>query len=336
MYSMALLALAPAVAVCLLTGVVRRYVLVRAMLDVPNHRSSHLIPTPRGGGLAIGTVALAGVTLAAWWGPLPAPVAAAMLGGGLVIGSVGWIDDARGLGAAVRFAAHLLAASWAVWWLGGFSRLFVADGSLTLGPLGAVLAILFIVWFTNLYNFMDGIDGLAAGEAVFVGLIGGVLLLVSGNPQLALPSFLLSGASAGFLLWNWAPAKIFMGDVGSGLLGYLFGVLALASDTARAMPLLLWVLLFGVFFADATITLVRRMARGEKWYEAHRNHAYQRLVRAGWAHSSVSGAVLLIDLALGVLAAAAMAAPVLLLPGLLIGASLLGFLYLRVERLAPM
>jgi Fuc2NAc and GlcNAc transferase len=149
-------------------------------------------------------------------------------------------------------------------------------------------------------------------------------------------AFAIAAASGGFLAWNWAPAKIFMGDVGSGLLGFLFGTLAVASERAGGVPLLLWVLLLGVFVFDATVTLLRRVVRGERWYDAHRSHAYQRAVRAGWTHARVSSAVLLLTAVLGGLAAAASRRPGLALPGFLAGMALLAVVYLFVERRNPM
>ena len=319
-----------------LTGAVRGYALARAVVDVPNHRSSHSVPTPRGGGLAIASVALLGIPAVTLLGELPREVAIALSGGGLLIASIGWIDDHRHVPAAARFVVHLAAASWAVGWLGGMPTLYLGKTSVALGLLGVPVAIVGVIWFTNLYNFMDGIDGLAGGEAVSIGLAGGGLLLVEGQRSLALVSFLLAASSAGFLLWNWAPAKIFMGDVGSGLLGFLFGALAVASAAVQAVPVLVWILLLGVFAYDATATLLRRLARGERWYEAHRSHAYQRAVRAGWTHARVTGGVLGLNAVLVGLAFLATGRPALLFPALAAGFILLTVVYLRIERIVPM
>jgi len=231
---------------------------------------------------------------------------------------------------------HFLAAAWALYWLGGLPSLRVGAGAVELGPAGTVLAALGLVWFVNMYNFMDGIDGIAGSEAVTAGLAGGALLLALGSPGLATLSLLLAAASAGFLAWNWQPARIFMGDVGSGFLGFCFAALALASERAGALPLLGWVLLLGVFLFDATATLGRRVVRGEKWYDAHRSHAYQRAVQGGWRAAAVTGAVIAINLVLGALAWAAAAEPRRLLPALLGGAALVGAVYLLVERTRPM
>lgn len=320
----------------LLTGAVRRYALARALMDVPNERSSHTVPTPRGGGLAIAVVFLAGVAAAGLAGVVPPRVAAAMLGGGILVGGVGLVDDHRSISARTRLVVHFLAAAWTLGWLGGLPSLRVGPGAVPLGLAGSLLAALGLVWFVNMYNFMDGIDGIAGSEAVTAGLAGGALLLAGGSPGLAALAFLLAGASGGFLAWNWQPARIFMGDVGSGFLGFCFAALALASERAGALPLLGWVLLLGVFLFDATATLCRRALRGERWYDAHRSHAYQRAVQGGWRPASVTGAVIAVNLLLGLLAWAAAAEPRRLLPALLAGIVVLGAVYLLVERSRPM
>jgi Fuc2NAc and GlcNAc transferase len=199
-----------------------------------------------------------------------------------------------------------------------------------------MLGIIGIVWAINLYNFVDGIDGLAAGEAVTTGVIGGLILLGMGHIGLAMISLLIAAASGGFLPLNWAPAKLFMGDVGSGMLGYLFAVLAIASENANAVPLLIWVLLLGAFVFDATVTLCRRIIHGEKWYHAHHSHAYQRMVQAGRSHAQVSATVLIINLVLALLAIIAWLRPTFFLIAIGAGTVLLSIIYLTVERIRPM
>lgn len=318
------------------TGLVRRYALQKNVLDVPNARSSHRVPTPRGGGMAIVLTSLAAIAALAGTGVLPWRAGVALGVGGLAVAAIGWKDDHGGVSAPARALVHFAAAAWAVAWLGGLPSASLGRESLFLGPFGALLAVVGIVWATNLYNFMDGIDGIAGGEAVTTGTIGGALLLAAGEPGLAAAAFALTGASAGFLLWNWHPARIFMGDVGSGFLGFAFATLAVASERAGAVPLLAWVLLLGAFVFDATATLLRRARAGERWHEAHRSHAYQRAVQAGLSHARVSGAVVAVNLLLGVLAAAAWRRPEWLVPAFATGVVLLAALYLRVERLNPM
>lgn len=316
--------LGAAVVSWVLTGLVRRYALRSSLLDVPNERSLHRTPTPRGGGLAIVLATLAGLVALAAAGTIPEGVAWALGGGGAVVAAVGWLDDRRGLSAPVRALVHTAAAVWAVGWIWG------EPASL------AILGALWIVWMVNLYNFMDGIDGLAGAEAGSAGLVGGSLLLIAGRADLSAAAFLVAAAAAGFLAWNWAPARIFMGDVGSGFLGYTFGALALLSHRDGAVSLPVWMVVLGVFLFDATLTLLRRMARGERWYQAHRSHAYQRLVRAGSTHAQVAGAVLLVNLGLGLLAWLAQSGRIGTPLAVLAGIVVLTVLYLAIERRRPM
>jgi Fuc2NAc and GlcNAc transferase len=328
--------LAAVAASAALTGLVRHYALRNAVLDVPNQRSSHRVPTPRGGGLAIAVVVLGATVGAALGGLIPREVATALAGGGALVATVGWIDDHRPLPARWRVLSYGAAAVWALAWLGGMPRLDFGLFHVPLGWAGWLVGGLAIVWFTNLYNFMDGIDGIAGGEAALAGAIGAGLLLAAGEPGLALIAITLSAAGAGFLLWNWAPARIFMGDVGSCTIGFVFVVLTVASENRQAVPALAWAILLGVFAFDATVTLVRRVARGERWAEAHHVHAYQRAVQSGRTHGQVAGAALLLTLLLGILAAVGWRLPAAL-PFVLLGAGvLLAGVYVAVERLRPM
>src|SRR3569623_1739532 len=260
----------------LLTSLLHRYAINRGMLDVPNNRSSHVEPVPRGGGLSMAIVTVATATFLSFSEVLSSRLAAALIGGGLLVMIVGWIDDHRHVAVRWRILMHFTAAAWTVYWLDGFPSIDIGYMVLPLGWAGHFLAIVGIVWMINLYNFMDGLDGLAAGEAV--------------------TDALLAAACGGCLWWKWQPAKIFMGDVGSGFLGYCFAVLMLASEKAGAVPVMVWIILLAVFVLDATFTLLGRVIRGEKWYTAHRTHAYQRLTQMGFSHARVAGGVLLINL----------------------------------------
>ncbi len=328
---------AAAAASLALTGVVRRYALARAVLDVPNARSSHTVPTPRGGGLAVAAVVLGGTLAAAAAGRTPWRVAAAVAGGGALVAWIGWRDDRRHVAAPVRAAVHLVAAVWAVAWLGGLPAMALGGGRVALGAAGGALAALGVVWCVNLYNFMDGIDGIAGTEAVTTAGAFGAILLAAGGESLGIPWLLVAGASAGFLYWNRPRARIFMGDVGSGFLGYVLAVLALATENARSAPgVALLTLLLAVFVVDATVTLARRVARGERWAEAHRSHAYQRAVQSGMTHGQVTLAVLAANAALAALAWRAAGHPGRTLPALAAGLALAALLYLAVERRRPM
>jgi Fuc2NAc and GlcNAc transferase len=303
------------------------------MLDIPNPRSSHTSPTPRGGGLGIAVVMLVGLAFLVWRGIILAPLAIALGGGGFLVAAIGWLDDRRPQPVWIRAVIQLAAASWAVYWLG---RLEPGGIPLPGAWSRGAFEVLVIAWCINLYNFMDGIDGLAAGQALVAGAIGAVLLALGGDSGLAAVSAMVAGASAGFLAWNWAPARIFMGDVGSGLLGFLFGTLALASHRTGQLTLVTWALLLGVFIFDATVTLARRILRRERWYAPHRAHAYQRAVQAGWSHSRVTGAALILMLGLGLLAWVVFQWPAL--TTVILGATvvLLGMLYGWVEQRRPM
>jgi Fuc2NAc and GlcNAc transferase len=316
--------LAAALVSWLLTGAVRRHALRSGLLDVPNERSLHRAPIPRGGGLAIALVTLAGLAVAALLSRIPPQVAWALGGGGAMVAAVGWLDDRRGVRAPIRAAVHLVAACWAAYWIWG-----------ELTP-GAIAGVVCIVWAINLYNFMDGIDGLAGGEASSVGIIAGALLVMGGRADLAVVAFLVAAAATGFLGWNWPPARIFMGDVGSGFLGFTFGALSLIVGRSGALPLALCLLLAGVFAFDATVTLLRRMARGERWRQAHRSHAYQRLVQAGSTHAEATSGVLFVNLVLGVLAWLAQTGRLSIAAAVLAGIVVLTVLYLAIERRRPM
>jgi Fuc2NAc and GlcNAc transferase len=262
-----------------LTGWFRGYAVAR-LLDIPNERSSHTVATPRGGGIAIVIAAIVALVVAAlsggvrgrdWW-PLVA--------GGLIVAAVGFVEDHRELARRWRLVAHFIAAACTLLLLGGLSELHFDDATLGLKSFGHVLAIVYLVWMINLTNFMDGTDGIAAVEASTV-CVGGMLIsaLTLQNHSLILPPLVLTAAALGFLLWNWPPAAIFMGDVGSGFLGLMLGAFSL--QAARLEPALFWawLILLGVFVVDATVTLVRRALRGERFYEAHRSHAYQHMAQ---------------------------------------------------------
>jgi Fuc2NAc and GlcNAc transferase len=318
-----------------LTGWVRRYALRRGLLDLPNPRSSHGQPVPLGGGLAIVLVTLTGIVSAAWIGWVSWRTAVALVGGGGAVAFIGWLDDRRGLAPSVRAAIQVCAAVWALAWLGGFPHLRWGETVLQLGPAGWGLATIGIVWGINFYNFMDGIDGLAAGEAVMVSAAM-ILLLGGAGHGILVPVALVGGASAGFLLWNWPPARIFLGDVGSAFLGYVLGVLAVISENSGALPVVGWLLLLGVFFVDATLTVARRIARGEPWYRAHRSHAYQRAVQAGFSHRTVTLAILGLDLVLAGLTWVGVTDPARMPAMIGLGGLLLLAVYLLMERRKPM
>ncbi|PUB76627.1 MAG: glycosyl transferase family 4 [gamma proteobacterium symbiont of Ctena orbiculata] len=266
-----------------MTGVARAYALRRGLIDRPNLRSSHMVETPRGGGIAFVLVYLGAL---AWLMLAPAEGGGQgdrlsltlLLGGGLVV-VIGFIDDHRNVTPQLRLVIHLIAAVIALTLL-DMPGIELWPGLTAAGWWLKIVAVIGLVWLLNLYNFMDGIDGIASLQGITV-LTGAVLLLALNRSGLeaTTPLLLLAACIAGFMLWNWPPAKIFMGDAGSGFIGYALGVFALHTANAYPISLWSWLILLGLFVVDASWTLGVRMAKGEKWYQPHAKHAYQHLAR---------------------------------------------------------
>jgi len=269
----------------LLTNIIRHYALSHNVLDIPNQRSSHTTPTPRGGGLAIVlSFAIACAFLFVNSELKPAELAA--LSSCLLAALIGFIDDHQHVAAKWRIMVHFSAALSALYFAGGFSELLlplpldkltgthIAD----LSWAGFIPGTVLLVWCLNLFNFMDGSDGIAASEAIFVSAgLAGFLYVI--NDALFKPAICLAAACLGFLCWNWPKARIFMGDAGSGFLGLLLGLLIILAARQDTVLLYCGLILFGIFVADASYTLSVRFRTGQKWYEAHCSHAYQRAAR---------------------------------------------------------
>ncbi len=287
--------LAAALAVWVLTGFLVRGLRRRGIVDTPNERSSHTQPKPRGGGLVLVPVILV-AWLLGFWPHVPGLDLILIAAAGLA--AVGWIDDLRDLPAAARLLAQVTAVALGLLGMGDSGLVFQG----LLPPLLDVLATgLVWIWFINLFNFMDGIDGIAGAETVsigaglaMIGALGGVAVLGS-TAAIFLPT-LLAAATLGFLAWNWPPAKLFLGDVGSVPLGYLLGWLLLIwaaqGQWAAALILPLY------YLADATVTLARRALRGAKVWQAHREHFYQRAVQGRASHGQVARGVILCNVLL--------------------------------------
>ncbi|WP_312721878.1 MraY family glycosyltransferase [Stutzerimonas kunmingensis] len=280
-----------------LTAVLRAYALQRSLIDVPNARSSHSVPTPRGGGVAIVLVVAVLLAILAGSGLAGMSLAWAVLGAGPTVAVLGFADDHGHIAARWRLLGHFMAAAWALFWLGGLPPVQLFGFTLELGWLGHLLALVFIVWLLNLYNFMDGIDGIASIEAISV-CAGALLCYVAAGVvgKAGYVEWLLIAAVVGFACWNFPRARIFMGDAGSGFLGITLGILALSAAAASRQLLWSWLILLGVFIVDATFTLFRRLLRGEAVYQAHRSHAYQAAARRFGRHAPVTVAVGLINL----------------------------------------
>lgn len=286
----------------LLTRTVLQVLQQRAILDHPNERSSHARPTPRGGGIAV-----VAVLLPSWLLITIDPSAAdtsfwLTLAGIAALAGLSWIDDLRNLSAALRVACHAVIVAIVL-------AALPADALVFQGLLPTfadrIAAGLLWIWFINLFNFMDGIDGISGVEALTIGL-GLFLVALTGAGGVRTESLLalaLAGTALGFLLWNWHPARVFLGDVGSVPLGFALGWLllqaAIAGQWAAALILPLY------YLADATITLARRAARGAKIWQAHREHFYQQAAALGRDHAAVSQDIAVADIALIALAIAA-------------------------------
>lgn len=266
----------------LFTYLIRQFSIKRNILDVPNQRSLHQLPTPRGGGLAfILTFYLAVFVL--WFNHFIHLNILLVLVGGIPIACIGYCDDVFGVKAQWRACVHLFSAVWGLYFLGTTSSLFF------------IFAIFVTVWFVNLYNFMDGIDGLAGMEAVFVSAAMGLILFLHGFNGSSFVCFALTFSVLGFLVFNWPPAKIFMGDVGSGFLGYIFAMLMWVTNSQHQISPPVWWILLSVFILDASYTLIHRMIQKKKWWLAHREHAYQRLTQSGFSHKKITLGILLIN-----------------------------------------
>ena len=262
---------------------VRRHAETLRLVQIPNHRSSHVRPTPTGGGLGIVVAgSMAGLGLVLFFGWI---IGGVVLGLAAILAGVGLCDDVAHLPTRVRFGVQVVVCAGGLIALGDLpalalgSRLeFQVTGWALFG-----LLLLAGVWWINLFNFMDGIDGIAGMQAVFMLLAGAVMAVWAVPEAVHSPIWMwmlcVAAATVGFLLLNWPPAKIFMGDVGSTWLAFMVFVLALLSVQAGWLSYAVWLVLAAVFVTDATVTLLTRMLRGQRWYEAHRSHAYQRLSR---------------------------------------------------------
>ncbi|RUM66508.1 MAG: glycosyl transferase [Sulfurimonas sp.] len=256
----------------LIQNVARRH----AIIDTPNERSSHTIATPRGGGLAI-MIAFFGAMSYLLFTAQISPALYSALFATLPIVAVSLLDDIRPQSARIRLAVQLLCSLLALYALGGVTQMNL--GIITLeGFWVNLIALLMLLWLSNLFNFLDGIDGYAASETLFVALAATLLFGT-------VPILYLAAAAAGFLLFNWHRASIFMGDVGSAPIGFIIGVFAL--NESGNEHFIGWIVLISLFFFDATVTLIRRLRHHETLWKPHKKHMYQRLHQAGFSHSDV-------------------------------------------------
>jgi UDP-N-acetylmuramyl pentapeptide phosphotransferase/UDP-N-acetylglucosamine-1-phosphate transferase len=272
----------------ILTWLIKLYAVRNNMEVVPNDRSLHDMPTPKGGGIAIILTWYTGISILFFSGIIERDLFLALLSG-ILLAIVSLIDDIRGLRPGIRLIVQFLTAILAFYFLKGLRPLIIPEISFNYNYVVYPIAIVGMVWFINLFNFMDGVDGFASLEAI---IICSVIFVFTWS----LASILLIACITGFLYWNWPKASIFMGDVGSTQLGFILVVFGIYYHNAFEFSILNWIMLTSPFWFDATITLFRRWRNGEKLSEAHRKHVYQRMVQAGSSHERVNVYLLYINM----------------------------------------
>jgi len=262
-----------------LTYLIKNYYRKNAIMAKVNERSSHTIPTPHGGGIAIAVVWFVGICYLFYTDNIDSDFYFALMAG-VIVCIVSYLDDMYELSAVLRIVVQSIVALLGLYLLGGLHSFDIGFVSVENQIFTNSFGFLLVVWYINLYNFLDGIDGYAGSEAIFLGFAG--FILFGGTHFLVLIVAVL-----GFLYWNWHKAKIFMGDVGSTLLGYNIAVFTIYYTNQESLNLWIWIVLFGLFWFDATLTLIRRKLNGEKLSQAHKKHGYQRLTQIGWSHDKV-------------------------------------------------
>ena len=262
-----------------LTYTIKNYAIKKSLVAEVNERSSHSVPTPHGGGIAIAVTWFVGLSYLFYTNDIENSLYYALMVGA-ILAVVSYLDDLYELSPKLRLITQSSVAVGGIIALGGLGSLDFGFFSIENQVITNLVAFVAVIWFINLYNFLDGIDGYAGSEAVFLGIAG--FILFGGAHFLVLVVSVL-----GFLIWTWHTARIFMGDVGSTLLGYTVAIFTIYYANQDATNLWIWLILFGLFWFDATLTLVRRYRNGEKLSQAHKKHAYQRLNQSGWAHDRV-------------------------------------------------
>ncbi len=310
---------------------IRYYAHKRQILDHPNERSSHALPTPRGGGLAI-VIMVIGTSLtvvneANFYHTIVYIVC------GIIIAFLGWRDDVSSLSPKIRFIVQGLVAAISIYVLGYFKSVTIPlFGELQLGVVGIIITFLWILGLINAYNFMDGIDGIAGGVALAGACAWMFIASNMGNNFVFWIAFAIAASSLGFLFHNWQPAKIFMGDVASTFLGYTFAVLPLLSADEGGDALMLGTLIMWTFIMDAGVSFIRRAIKRENVFAAHRTHLYQRLVAGGYKHATISSLYILLTLLAGFLAYAWSWGQVYAPPLIIIGLPLIWILLSRYAK----
>ncbi len=278
-----------------LTWYLRCYALTRNILDIPNSRSSHRVPTPRGGGLAFIITFLMAIPFMAYFDSALWPIGGAIFAAGLFVAALGFFDDRGHVAVRWRLLGHFSASIFALYLIGPMPAISFGIWTLSSGMCLTILMVIYLVWLLNLYNFMDGINGIAGVEAISVCLGGAFLYWLHGDYALIGLPMVLASAVAGFLWWNFPVARIFMGDAGSGFLGLILGILSIQAALIDPTLFWSWLILLGIFIVDTSVTLLCRLLRGCKLYEAHRTHAYQHATGYFDGHVGVTVSVLIIN-----------------------------------------
>ena len=275
----------------------RYYAINKGMIDIPVERSSHSIPTPRGGGMAIVISYSFGLLLLTYTTSISAKLSLGLFCAGLLVALIGWLDDKGHVNARWRLLVHFTSAVIVVYATEGLPVLFIFGWAVNPGFFGTLITIFCLVWILNLYNFMDGIDGLAASQGIVATTSLALLILFVFNDEgYAKLHWMFAACCFGFFLWNYPPAKIFMGDACSGFIGIIFGGLLLASSQIDQSLFWAWLVMLGVFIVDATFTLLQRIIKGHVIYDAHKSHAYQNASRKLGSHRVVTISTILINI----------------------------------------
>lgn len=280
------------------TAFIRKYSINNNLYDIPNERSSHRVPKPKGGGIPIVGLLIFTIVTLFFYNMINAEITLSMLIGLILVAVAGLIDDYKNLSVSIRVIIYLISALLSLYFIGGLESAFIGEYSYYFGGAGYCIGVLFLVWLTNLYNFMDGIDGFAGVQTICVSIFCCFMFFMSSQYSLLIIMLCLASSTFGFLYWNWEPAKIFMGDVGSCSIGFFFGLLSIYTQNEEILSIGVWLILLAPFIGDATFTLLMRILSNEEWYRAHNSHAYQKLYRLGLSHHRLSLNLLLLNVLL--------------------------------------
>lgn len=311
----------------IITYIIYKIALSRSIISIPNERSLHSTPTPVGGGLAIIIAWYTSISVLYFFDLLEQKLFLALLSG-IILTIVSLIDDLTELKPSIRLVFQFITAILAFYFLGGLRQFIIPSFDIDYRFILYPVTVIGIVWFINLFNFMDGVDGFASLEAIIISLL---MFFLSGSAI----NLILIASVSGFLYWNWPKAKIFMGDVGSTQLGFILVVLGIYAHNTLQFSILNWIMISSPFWFDATLTLYRRWRNGEKLGEAHRKHTYQRLVRAGFSHLQVDMFLLVLNLIVVVMILIYREIKFMQIPLFVLTISLFYFITRQVDKRVP-